>query len=292
MVEAGWVGRIAELGFLSARRRVTLPILIALVLVFGAGDLSADGQESSFRSFVNGVGEMVCALAWPSAEYERVSFGGIREVGGTAEVRFRLFATSAFSGGTLWADVVIEITDGQIADLRWGNYNSFVPPGTTAAALGALLEDLANEWSANSGSSTGSAAQNVVSGSARSNNDNYRQVLDRQLSAERSRVRLNGFRESHQPFYASLRDNLSSAITLRLQQGTTYRIAGYCDQDCSDLDLRLQNSAGETLVSDTAIDDYPKLTFTPRVGGQYTVRVSMITCKVSPCYFVFGTFSK
>ena len=72
--------------------------------------------------------------------------------------------------------------------------------------------------------------------------------------------------------------------TVNLQQGVTYRIIGACDNECSNLDLELVDAAGAKVDEDIATDDHPVVDVTPAVAGAYTVRATMKTCTVAPCY--------
>jgi S1-C subfamily serine protease len=73
--------------------------------------------------------------------------------------------------------------------------------------------------------------------------------------------------------------------TLRLTGGREYGIAGYCDNDCSDLDLSLHAPAGGPVGSDTEIDDYPWLEFVAPESGAHVLTVTMVACRVDPCAY-------
>ncbi|MEM9597159.1 MAG: hypothetical protein AAGD06_22995 [Acidobacteriota bacterium] len=271
----------------------TSPFLILAIslvaLIAGSPSAHAD-DESTYRSFINGIGEMVCAFAWPTAEYERVSYEGYTDISGGARIRFRIHATSAWGGGALWTDVVVEMANGTITDLSWGQYNSFVPPGTTISALGEALGELTQEWAESSGTSPSYASQGLTnSGSSSGLGSSVRSQLD----AEGSRLRRQGFTESHNAVFNSLGDNRSANVRLELQRGRRYKIVGYCDSDCSDLDLALLTSGGSSpLASDVLTDDYPKIEYLPSSSGSYVVKVSMVTCSIEPCTYGVGFFSK
>jgi hypothetical protein len=80
--------------------------------------------------------------------------------------------------------------------------------------------------------------------------------------------------------------------TFRFDQGSEYGITGACDEDCSDLDIVVEDANGNVMASDEADDDFPVVFFTPRSGGNYTVNVKMYSCSQQPCYFGFGVFNR
>lgn len=71
-----------------------------------------------------------------------------------------------------------------------------------------------------------------------------------------------------------------------------YLVSAACDADCSDIDVKIKNEAGEVVVEDTLEDDQPIVSFTPSVSGTYDVEIGMYKCADEPCYFGFGIFWK
>jgi hypothetical protein len=78
--------------------------------------------------------------------------------------------------------------------------------------------------------------------------------------------------------------------TFTFDQGTSYVITGACDEDCTDLDIVVEDANGNVMTSDEADDDLPFVEFSPNRSGSYTVNVKMYTCVEEPCYFGFGIF--
>lgn len=72
-------------------------------------------------------------------------------------------------------------------------------------------------------------------------------------------------------------------FTVTLQAGIPYKLIGVCDQDCTDVDLVLEDAGGNQLDSDVLLDDIPVVDYTPSSTGNYTVRVAMVTCSIEPC---------
>ena len=70
-----------------------------------------------------------------------------------------------------------------------------------------------------------------------------------------------------------------------LQSGVRYTFAGTCDDDCTDLDLKLFNRANELVAEDTDPDSNPQIVFSPRTSGTYRLRVVMYRCSIEPCRY-------
>ena len=83
----------------------------------------------------------------------------------------------------------------------------------------------------------------------------------------------------------SLAAGEGATFPIRLRAGTQYRVTGLCDDDCTDLDLRLRNPRGEQVDEDTLPDAYPVLLFRPEEDGEFTLVVEMFECSVEPCIF-------
>lgn len=88
-----------------------------------------------------------------------------------------------------------------------------------------------------------------------------------------------------------MRQGETTDITIKLAAGQQIVIAGVCDEDCSDMDLRvIQNST--TLGEDILDDDAPMVALQNFAGGTVTVRVEMPACSVAPCAFRVMVFGK
>ena len=101
-----------------------------------------------------------------------------------------------------------------------------------------------------------------------------------------------GFVETHDARISSLRDDSTETWTIKLNAGTEYRIIGVCDNDCSDLDLKLFNIAGTNVAEDLETDDVPVLSITPPATREYTVRAIMEECGASPCRYGVGVYGR
>jgi hypothetical protein len=123
-------------------------VISAMLLL--PGSLWCSDSQSDFEQFVNSLGKSLYFLAWPTAQYEGVSFGGVTRNGDATDITFRLYGKSAFDDSSLWVDTVIEVRNGEITDLRWGQNNAILAaPGSTVKAMGEALRQLNQEYQRN-----------------------------------------------------------------------------------------------------------------------------------------------
>ncbi|HEV2148421.1 MAG TPA: hypothetical protein VGR37_13545 [Longimicrobiaceae bacterium] len=133
-----------------------------------------------------------------------------------------------------------------------------------------------------------------ASGSAQ----DYRSTVLSQLDAAARPVVNSGFRQdgdvlSRDAIVGMLAPGTSAFMELNLTQGTSYFIAAACDNDCSDMDLRIFSADSTTPVAeDTKDDDYPMLTFVAPRTGRYMLAVDMSKCSGSMCYYGYRVFRK
>jgi hypothetical protein len=101
-----------------------------------------------------------------------------------------------------------------------------------------------------------------------------------------------GYRLTQEIMNGSLGDDQSDSFSLELVEGRSYALLGVCDEDCSDLDLRLLDEDGNEIDADVEADDYPVVEVRPRRTARFRVRVIMTTCSTSPCFYGVGVFGK
>jgi len=101
-----------------------------------------------------------------------------------------------------------------------------------------------------------------------------------------------GYSRTHDPYTGSLREGENEYLTLTLHAGTHYALLGVCDNDCSDIDFRLYDADDNEVSSDVETDDVPIVQVTPSETERYRLKVIMVTCKTSPCFYGVGVFGK
>jgi len=129
------------------------------------------------------------------------------------------------------------------------------------------------------------AAAALAAASPSAAQNTYQQQIRSQLLRHSERVRGIGYNADREPVYGSLNDDDNDQKAVMLQAGNRYVMIGVCDEDCSDIDLRLFAPDGTKIIEDIETDDYPTLQFTAPVTGTYRVSVEMATCRSNPCYW-------
>ena len=113
----------------------------------------------------------------------------------------------------------------------------------------------------------------------------YQQQIRRQLATHASNALSHGYAADREPVYGSLNDDANDQKAVTLTAGTRYVIIGVCDNDCTDIDLRLFAPDGTKIIEDIETDDYPTIQFTAPVTGTYRLSVEMAVCNTNPCYW-------
>lgn len=131
----------------------------------------------------------------------------------------------------------------------------------------------------------------------------FRATVTSQLNAAARPVTNAGFKNDPSVFsrdvmVGMLSGGTSAFVELSLTGGTRYFIAAACDQDCSDMDLRLFSADSTTPVAeDTKDDDYPMVNFVAPKTGRYMLAIDMAKCgegdaSTSMCYYGYQVFRK
>jgi hypothetical protein len=125
----------------------------------------------------------------------------------------------------------------------------------------------------------------------------WRELVVRQLDHAGELVRADGRTDanvlSRNQLIGVLADEGTSYVEVLLQGGVEYFFAGACDQDCSDLDLRLYLAEDfEEVASDVETDDVPLLSFTAPTSGTYLLGVDMADCDEEICYYGFRVYQR
>lgn len=115
-------------------------------------------------------------------------------------------------------------------------------------------------------------------------------VVDR-IAAEATRMMTEAGMTKRSEHNGSLPQGRATDITVNIAAGSQVLIAGFCDEDCSDLDMRVSQN-GTMLGEDILDDDAPMVTLSNWAGGTVTVRIEMPGCSVAPCAFRVLVFGK
>lgn len=101
-----------------------------------------------------------------------------------------------------------------------------------------------------------------------------------------------GYRRTHDVYTGSVKNEEADNLTLTLRAGTAYAIIAVCDNDCTDIDLRIYDENDKEIDSDVQDDDNPIVTVSPAADGKFRLKVIMAKCSTSPCFFGVGVYGK
>jgi len=111
------------------------------------------------------------------------------------------------------------------------------------------------------------------------------QVVMRQLDAYNTRMLEAGNQRTHGYRLNSLNQAEHAEFLVRLKAGTSYGIAGFCDADCSDLDVAVFSDGTEPVAQDVEADDHPAMSIVVTGTGVFRIRVTMASCATEPCVY-------
>jgi hypothetical protein len=120
----------------------------------------------------------------------------------------------------------------------------------------------------------------------------YQQQIIRQLTQAATAVQGQGYAADRAPVMGSLNDDAQEGVLIQLNAGMHYAILGVCDNDCTDVDLRVFDPLGNMIGEDILVDDHPVVEFTAGTTGQYRANVIMATCNTNPCYYGVQVYAR
>lgn len=130
----------------------------------------------------------------------------------------------------------------------------------------------------------------VLPAQGRAQSEWEQQVLD-QLRTAGDVLGPDGYTLRGDPHTGTLKNESSEDLSISLQGGVRYILVGVCDNDCTDVDLRLVDESGQEVDSDYEEDDVPMVEAAPARAARYTVHVYMAKCSSEPCFYGVGVFA-
>jgi len=113
------------------------------------------------------------------------------------------------------------------------------------------------------------------------------------LSRLATNARNQGYsRDVAGPVYGHLDDDGIATHEMSVSSGVDYALIGACDNDCTDVDLKISDAAGNVIMQDIAVDDTPVLLFHSNSAGKWQVKVVMAACTRNPCYYGIQLLAK
>ena len=114
----------------------------------------------------------------------------------------------------------------------------------------------------------------------------YTTQVDTYLARQAATERASGYtRLVAGPVHGRLNSGATGSHEMQVLGGSAYVVFGQCDNDCTDLDLKIYDPNGSLLLQDVAVDDHPTLIFNPKTSGTLRVEVIMAHCNVNPCFY-------
>ena len=121
--------------------------------------------------------------------------------------------------------------------------------------------------------------------------DQYDNQVRFQMFATAASTAADGFTMAVPLQIGSLRQGRYTTYTLTTDPNRSYRLVVNCDSDCSDVDISVTEPDGREIAWDRRSGDLAVADFSNHHGA-HTVKVSMASCRVGPCRFGLGVFSK
>lgn len=113
-----------------------------------------------------------------------------------------------------------------------------------------------------------------------------------QLDSIHRRVSRSGYTRVIEGHIAQIDADATERFTIDLEAGQEYQIVGVCDNDCTDIDLRLYDPSGNLVDEDVLEDDVPVVTVTPDQAGQYAIDGIMYECQTDFCYIGLAAWAR
>jgi hypothetical protein len=123
--------------------------------------------------------------------------------------------------------------------------------------------------------------------------DSYEAEVDRQLNVDEDVALEQGYRRIDRQS-GRLKEGEATSFEARLEAGWMYLVTAACDDDCGELGLALLDGTGRPLPVGTDTDrrNAPLAVYIAPVTQSASIRVTMISCGVSPCVFGVQLFRK
>jgi hypothetical protein len=94
------------------------------------------------------------------------------------------------------------------------------------------------------------------------------------------------------PVTGAMEEGGSRTHTLAMVRGVDYLIVGVCDNDCSDVDVKLYDPQGKLVQQDVLVDDAPVVEHRTAVTKRHRIEVIMASCSFAPCHYGINVYAK
>ncbi|MGK7922424.1 MAG: hypothetical protein AB4080_20710 [Trichodesmium sp.] len=92
------------------------------------------------------------------------------------------------------------------------------------------------------------------------------------------------------PLIGKVKERVEVPFTAKLSSDVSYTILGVCDDNCSGLNLTLENKQGDKIDKDQKQDGVPVISFTPTENSDYRITARPDKCSTEKCEFGMALF--
>ena len=129
-------------------------------------------------------------------------------------------------------------------------------------------------------------------GGSAGNSGDYQGQADRYLQDAYDALLADDTYRFEHSLYGDLNSSGDETFQIQMRSGRSYAVLGACDDDCTDMDLFLEDRNGKEIASDVETDSFPLMTITAPYSGTFDVRVRMYECTAEPCFFSVGVYGR
>lgn len=127
---------------------------------------------------------------------------------------------------------------------------------------------------------------------AQAQDNRFEEQVAFQMSIVESFANSVGYEMTHDILFSALDEGESETFTVDVRAGFDYRMLALCDEDCTDIDVYLEDASGNALDQDVSLNDAPVVSMTARTDEQVRLRVRMYECSTEPCFFGVAIFGR
>jgi hypothetical protein len=119
----------------------------------------------------------------------------------------------------------------------------------------------------------------------------YVQQVASRLEGVTQRMAQSGYGSPELVGFNAINNRTAETLAYASQDGGDVIFVGVCDDDCTDLDLRVRNAQGGVVGEDVLADNIPAVP-APTGGRPLSVEVIMAACTQDPCVYGVAVYRR